>query len=189
MSSRKPSSKCGVRKVWTMHSRRNLFIAASAVATAGIAAHALADNAELIDYLLVQTAKGLAFDKSTNTLSLIGVSPITLFFADRPERVVGNMKTDAFVPFWSQGKDSFAKDPPNADVSIIDGNSMRQVVVVLRDPVLEGDTLHYRVKVLQGDMPAVGADVSMFIDIIGMPWTPVSYAGVARRGYRRAWYR
>lgn len=64
-----------------MHSRRNLFIAASALATVGVTAHALADDADVVDYLLVQTAKGLAFDKATNTLSLIGVSPITLFFA------------------------------------------------------------------------------------------------------------
>jgi hypothetical protein len=29
----------------------------------------------------------------------------------------------------------------------------------------------------------------VFIDIIGMPWTPLSYAGVARRTARRAaWY-
>jgi hypothetical protein len=99
------------------------------------------------------------------------------------------MKTTAFVPFWGQGKDSFAKDPPNADISIIDGDTMRQVVVVLQEPALEGDILRYKVKVLQGDMPAKGADVSVFIDIIGMPRTPVSYAGVARRSYRRVWYR
>jgi hypothetical protein len=172
-----------------MQSRRNLVIATSALVAAGMSTRALADDAKVVDYLLVQTAKGLAFDKATSTLSLIGVSPITLFFADRPERVAGNMRTSAFVPFWSQGKDSFAKDPPNADISIIEGDAMRQVVVVLQDPVLKGDTLRYKVKVLQGDMPAKGADVSVFIDIIGMPWTPLSYAGVARRTYRRAWYR
>ena len=172
-----------------MQSRRNLVIAASVLATAGLATRARADDAKVVDYLLVQTAKGMSFDKATNTLSLIGVSPITLFFADRPERVAGNMKTTAFVPFWSQGKDSFAKDPPNADVSIIDGDTMRQVIVELQDPVLKGDVLRYKVKTLQGDMPAKGNDVSVFIDIIGMPWTPVSFAGVRRRAYRRAWYR
>ena len=172
-----------------MQSRRNLVIAASVLATAGLATRARADDAKVVDYLLVQTAKGMSFDKATNTLSLIGVSPITLFFADRPERVAGNMKTTAFVPFWSQGKDSFAKDPPNADVSIIDGDTMRQVIVELQDPVLKGDVLRYKVKTLQGDMPAKGNDVSVFIDIIGMPWTPASYAGVRRRCYRRCWYR
>lgn len=172
-----------------MQSRRNLFIVATALAAAGITTDAFADDANVVDYLLVQTAKTLTFDKATNTLSLIGVSPITLFFADRPERVAGNMKTSVFVPFWKKGKDSFAKDPPNADVSIIDGDTMRQVVVVLQDPTLDGDILHYKIETLQGEMPATGNDVSVFIDIIGMPWTPASYAGMARRGYRRAWYR
>ena len=57
---------------------------------------------------------------------------------------------------------------------------------MLRDPVLRGDSLTYTVRVLEGKLPARGADVSVFIDIIGMPLTPVSYAGVARRTYRRA---
>jgi hypothetical protein len=173
-----------------MQSRRNLAIATSALfAAAAAATHSFADEDKTVDYLLVQTSKGLTFDTATNTLSLIDVSPITLFFADRPERVAGNMKTSAFIPFWSHGKDSFAKDPPNADVSIIEGDSMRQVIVVLDDPNLEGDILRYKVKVLQGAMPAKGADVSVFIDIIGMPRTPLSFAGVGRRTYRRAWYR
>lgn len=172
-----------------MPQRRNLVLTASALAATCMVGHAFADDTAAIDYLLVQTAKGVTFDKATNTLRLVGVSPITLFFSDRPERVAGNMKTDRFVPFWSQGKDSFAKDPPNADVSIIDGDAMHQVVVVLQDPVLEGDTLRYTVKVLQGEMPERGADVSVFIDIIGMPRTPLSFAGVGRRTYRRAWYR
>jgi hypothetical protein len=172
-----------------MQSRRHLVIAASAIAVTGVATRGFADDAKVVDYLLVQTAKGLTFDKATNTLSLIGVSPITLFFADRPERVAGNMKTRAFIPFWSNGKDSFAKDPPNADISIIDGDTMQQVVAELQDPVLEGEVLRYKVKILQGDMPDKGADVSVFIDIIGVPRTPMSFAGVGRRTYRRAWYR
>ena len=50
-----------------------------------------------------------------------------------------------------------------------------------------GDSLIYTVKVLQGEMPPPkAADVSVFVDIIGMPLTPVSYAGVVRRSYRRA---
>ena len=147
------------------------------------------EQAKQADFLFVQTAKSMSFDKSTNKLTLDGISSSTLFFSDRPERIAGNMKTTAFVPFWSKGKDSFLKDPPNADVSIIEGDKLQQVVVVLQVPELIGDTLSYGVKVLQGNMPAKGADVSIFIDIIGMPLTPLSYAGVARRGYRRAVWR
>jgi len=138
------------------------------------------------DFLFVQSAKGMSFDKATQKLTLHDVSPITLFFSDRPERIAGNMKTVAFVPFWSTGEDSFLKDPPNADISILEGDNLRQVVAVLQAPALSGSDLTYTVKIIEGELPASGADVSVFIDVIGMPLTPVSYAGVARRSYRRA---
>src|SRR5215475_4276491 len=164
-------------------------LAAPIVPLGSAMAQAVKEEAKQADFLFVQTAKGMTFDKSTNKLTLNGISSTTLFFSDRPERIAGNMKTTAFVPFWSTGKDSFLSDPPNADVSIVEGDKLRQVVVVLQTPVLKGDTLTYTVKVLQGDMPAKGNDVSIFIDIIGMPLTPFSYAGVARRSYRRMYWR
>jgi hypothetical protein len=40
------------------------------------------------------------------------------------------------VPFWSKGKDSFLSDPPNADISILEGEQLRQIVAVLQDPAL-----------------------------------------------------
>ena len=57
---------------------------------------------------------------------------------------------------------------------------------MLENPELSDNQLSYTVKVVDGDMPEKGADVSLFIDVIGMPLTPVSYAGVARRSFRRA---
>ena len=134
------------------------------------------------DFLFVQTARGLRFDKAGDSIILEGISPITVFFSDRPERIAGNMKTTAFVPFWSTGKDSFLSDPPNADISLVNGHAVQQIVAVLQNPVLQGENLAYKVKVLDGEMPAHAKDVSVFIDVIGMPLTPVSYAGVARRG-------
>jgi len=145
-----------------------------------------AQTAKQADFLFVQSATGMSFDKATQKLTLHGVSPITLFFSDRPERIAGNMKTVAFVPFWSAGTDSFLKDPPNADISILEGHNLKQVVAVLQAPTLSGNDLTYTVKIIEGELPAKGADVSVFIDVIGMPLTPVSYAGVARRSYRRA---
>ena len=140
------------------------------------------------DFLFVQTAKSMSFNPAANELTLVGVAPVTLFFTDRPERLAGNMKTSAFIPFWSEGKDSFKSDPPNADLSILEGTTLRQTVVELQDPVLRGEDLVYTVKIIGGEMPKTGADVSVFIDIIGRPLTPFSYAGVARRTYRRAYY-
>jgi hypothetical protein len=177
-----------------MTTRRTLFAAASAlVASLASANSVLAQGAQQpskqADFLFVQTAKGMTFDKSASKLTLNGVSPVTVMFSDRPERIAANIRTAAFVPFWSKGKDSFLSDPPNADISILEGDQLRQIVAVLQDPELQGDNLTYTIKVVQGDMPATGSDVSVFIDIIGMPMTPMSFAGFARRHYRRAFYR
>jgi len=173
-----------------MTTRRILITAAALMALAVPLQPAMPEAAvattKQADFLFVQTARGVSFDKATSKLTLHDVSPITLFFSDRPDRIAGNMKTTAFVPFWSTGKDSFLSDPPNADVSILEGASLRQVVVELQSPALSGNNLTYTVKVLQGELPTSGAEVSVFIDVVGMPLTPVSVAGVARRSYARA---
>jgi hypothetical protein len=130
-------------------------------------------------YRILPTTETLAGE--VPALPLRTICFATLFLA-------GNVKTAAFIPFWSDGKDSFKSNPPNADVSILEGNKLNQVVVELQDPELNGENLTYTVKVLGGEMPATGADISVFIDIIGRPLTPFSYAGVARRTYRRAYY-
>ena len=169
---------------------RRSFIAASALAATSLAAlrSAAAQATHEPEFLFVQSARGMTFDKATSKVTLQGVSHSTVFFSDRPDRIAGNMTTAAFIPFWSKGKDNFAANPPNADISILEGSELKQVVVVLQDPVLTGEDLTYTVKILQGDMPAKGGNVTVFIDIIGRPWTPMSYAGVARRSYRRAYY-
>jgi hypothetical protein len=169
---------------------RRILVAATAFTLAAslLAAvtFATAEWEKTADFLFVQSAKSMSFDPAANKLTLKNVSPVTVFFTDRPERIAGNMNTTKFIPFWSDGKDSFKSDPPNADISIIEGKTLKQTVVELQDPVLDGDNLSYTVKVIKGDMPAEGTEVAMFIDIIGRPLTPLSYAGVARRSFRRA---
>jgi hypothetical protein len=135
------------------------------------------------DFLFVQNAKGISYEGGKLTLK--GISPTTVMFSDRPDRIAGHMSTAQFVPFWKEGKDSFLSDPPNANLSIFDEGEVTDVVVVLRDPVLAGDELSYQIRVLEGEMPAQGGAASLFIDIIGMPLTPVSFAGADRRMWRR----
>ena len=90
-----------------------------------------------------------------------------------------------FVPFWGEGADSFKSDPPNGTLSVLEGEAMDNVVMTLRDPRLAGRDLSYEVVVLEGKPPASGGAASLFIDIIGMPLTPVSFAGARRRMWRR----
>jgi hypothetical protein len=170
-------------------SRRQFIAGATGLASALIvpgAASAQESSGATADFLFVQTADSMAFAADRNRLTLHDVSPTTLFFSDRPDRIAGNMETERFVPFWSEGKDNFLSDPPNADVSILEKGKLIQAVVVLRNPVLENGDLHYTVEIIDGVMPVLGENVSVFIDVIGMPLTPLSVAGVRRRGYRRA---
>lgn len=133
------------------------------------------------DLLFVQNAQGVSFDQKRDRMTLRGVNATTIAFADRPERFAGHMPTSQFVPMWSQGKDSFLKDPPNATLSVLDGKNVTSILVVLRNPQLSGGNLSYDVTVLEGTPPAHGGAAALFIDIIGMPLTPLSYAGTARR--------
>jgi hypothetical protein len=70
-----------------------------------------------------------------------------------------------------------------------DGTSVRDAVVELRDPHLDGDRLTFDVRLLEGDLGGADGPASVFVDVIGLPFTPLSFAGVARRTARRAaWY-
>ncbi len=141
----------------------------------------------MVSYLFVQSAHRAALDGGV--LRLSGVSPATIAFSDRPERFAGHIPTSAFIGFWSKGKDSFEADPPNAALSIADPSVPDEIVVVLKDPRLDGDDLIYNVDVIEGSGTAAGGPASLFIDVIGLPWTPASFAGTARRVGRRTWRR
>jgi hypothetical protein len=151
---------------------------------AGLSGAAMAAEAQpiMVQVLFVQNAKAVVFDKGTLTLK--GVSPMTIFFSDRPVRIAGHFNTkDEFVPLWDEGKDSFLKDPPNATVSMYEKGKeqLDDVVVKLSHPRLKGEDLTYDISVIEGKPPEKGGECSVFIDIIGLPFTPLSFAGVARR--------
>jgi hypothetical protein len=135
--------------------------------------------------MFVQVASGLT--SGDNKVTLHGPAASTLFFADRPERVVGHVSTQKFVGQWGEGENSFADDPPNAVLTFLESGDAvpEDATVVLRDPQLAGDTLTYRVEVLEGTLPAKAGPCSLFIDPIGRPLSPMSVAGVRRRQRRR----
>ena len=139
-------------------------------------------SASKVQFLFVQTAKDVSFQNGTMVLR--GVNPTTICFADRPDRIAGHMPTANIVPLWTEGKDSFTSDPPNATLSVMNRDAVSNIVVVLRNPRLNGDELTYDIRTLEGTPPTQGGPCSLFIDIIGMPMTPGSYAGAERRAYR-----
>lgn len=148
-----------------------------------------AKTTEVVPSLIVFNAQGASLQG--DKLILTGIAPNSIVFADRPVRAAGHDTTAHIIEDWNKGSDNFAKDPPNATVSGFtkDGSGVKDVVVVLKNPKLEGDRLTFDVDVLEGDLKGADGAASVFIDIIGRPLTPMSYAGVARRSaYRGAYY-
>jgi hypothetical protein len=135
--------------------------------------------------LFVQTAASMTSDRGTITLR--GLSPSTLYFADRPHREVGHMLSRHFVANWAEGDNSFADNPPNAVLSYAEpGDRLPEdAVLVIQDPHLDGDALSYTIKVLDGTVPAATGPCALFIDPLGRPLSPVSVAGMHRRARRR----
>ncbi|MGC1180142.1 MAG: hypothetical protein WA884_14285 [Methyloceanibacter sp.] len=133
---------------------------------------------EMVPSLIVMNARGASLQGDTLTLN--GVPPNFIIFADRPVRAAGHMLTTHLIEDWDQGSDSFGKEPPNATVSVFskDGSSVKDAVVVLKSPKLDGDKLTFAVQVLEGDLTGAEGAASVFIDLFG----------VRRRAFRRGAY-
>lgn len=123
-----------------------------------------------VELLLVQNSRGVSIDKNQRTLTLKGVSPTTLFFSDRPVRIAGHYNKEEYLKLWTDGKDSFDADPPNATLSVFEEgqDDLLDVVVELNNPRYQGDDLIYDITLIDGQLPKVGGPSSLFIDILGV---------------------
>ena len=138
-----------------------------------------------VEDMFVQTASGVRTDNETMTL--LGLTPHTIYFSDRPQRIVGHITTQRFLQWWSEGDDSFAVDPPNAVLAWGEPgtDAPEEAVVVISEPAVTSEGLQYRIQTLQGTPPAKAGPCVLVIDPLGRPLSPVSVAGVRRRDMRR----
>jgi hypothetical protein len=125
---------------------------------------------EIVPSLIVMNARGASLQGGK--LTLTGVAPNSIVFADRPVRAAGHSLTTHLLEEWSPGNasdESFTKDPPNATVSVFstDGLKIRDAVVVLKTAKLEGDRLTFDVDVLEGDLAGGDGPAALFIDRFG----------------------
>lgn len=185
---------------------RTLYPAALLVAAALLGGPALAQSApppheplaktigqarpEIVPSLIVMNAQGATL--ADGKLTLKGIASNSIVFADRPVRAAGHSLTSVLLDEWNPSyPDSFNADPPNATVSVFGATDkdVYDAVVVLKNPAMAGADLVFDVDLLEGSLDGASGPAAVFIDIIGRPLTPLSYAGVARRtAYRGAWY-
>jgi len=134
------------------------------------------------EFLMVQSAHAAKLENGV--LRLDGVSPSTMYFSDRPDRIVGHLPTERFVDYWNDGE-TFNEVPPNAALSLLGTEAVEDVVVVLKSMRVEGHDAVYEVEVLEGPESIEGGANAFFIDTAGRPATPHSAAGHHRRKKRR----
>ena len=123
-----------------------------------------------VELLFVQNATGIEYDKAKGTLRMKNIARSTLFFTDRPVRMAGHYHTrDEFLHLWSEGPDSFAKNPPNATLSMLEvgKGDLQNVVINIRNPRLQGKDLIYDITIIEGTLPQAAGDAVLFIDILG----------------------
>jgi len=136
-----------------------------------------------VQMLFVQTAPSGTFEvkDGRQILTLSEISPYTIYFSDRPDRITGSMTTRNFFASWGGGNNSFDVDPPNAALEIFDNNENSNVFILeLSSPVYSPTSgiLQYDVIILQDttdgltqyddrndmEIPAIFDDAVLFID-------------------------
>lgn len=147
-------------------------VAAAALSGAPVAAAAAATGAAA-DWRFLQNADAVSFDGET--LSLRGIHPQTILVADRPRRLSGDLPTAAFVSIWRDGGDSLRAEPAGASLSVVVGGREQTATVALSTPRLDGDTLRYAARVIDGSVPPQGGFASLSVG--GGPADGVSRSG------------
>jgi hypothetical protein len=112
--------------------------------------------------LFVLNARGATL--ADGKLTLTGVSPSSIAFADRPVRAAGHIETAQFVEKWNEGEDQANIDPPNATVSVLSGASVSDAVVTISKPVIDGENLTFTAVVLEGSLEGASGPAALFID-------------------------
>jgi hypothetical protein len=125
---------------------------------------------DIVPSLIVMNARGASLQGGK--LTLTGVAPNSIVFADRPVRAAGHTLTTHLLEEWApnnESDESFTKDPPNGTVSVFstDGSKIRDAVVTLKTAKLEGDKLTFDVDVLEGELTGGDGPAALFIDRFG----------------------
>jgi hypothetical protein len=125
---------------------------------------------DIVPSLIVMNARGASLQGGK--LTLTGVAPNSIVFADRPVRAAGHALTTHLLEEWApnnESDESFTKDPPNGTVSVFstDGSKIRDAVVTLKTAKLEGDKLTFDVDVLEGELTGGDGPAALFIDRFG----------------------
>jgi len=95
------------------------------------------------EWLFVHTAEEAQV--TNNTTIVMPVTRDIFAFTDRPYRKHAYMTGEQFASLWDEGA-SFKTDPPNAVLTWIDGEDVKEAEVVITGASFDGNTITYNRK-------------------------------------------
>jgi hypothetical protein len=94
------------------------------------------------EWLFVHTAQEAQVINTTTIV--IPVTRDIFAFTDRPYRKHGYMTGEQFASLWADsGSDSFKADPPNAVLTWVDGEDVKEAELVITGASFDGDSITY----------------------------------------------
>jgi hypothetical protein len=123
-----------------------------------------AESNSVTEYAFIQTGnqgtlKPVPHQQGMYTLTLNKANPYITYFSDRPKRITNVLTLTQFLKLWNKGIDSFAKDAPNAEVSLIENSHGKMIphnfTVELTSKYYDKKTqaLTYKVRFLDSKTP------------------------------------
>jgi hypothetical protein len=114
------------------------------------------------EWLFVHTAEEAQVINNTTI-----VMPITrhiFAFTDRPYRQHAYMTGEQFTSLWADsGSNSFKADPPNAVLTWVEGEVVKEAEVVITGASFEGNSITFTTNEYHNNVEAI-TSVSLFVD-------------------------
>jgi hypothetical protein len=124
---------------------------------------AFAEDKPAEEWLFVHTAEEA---QVINTTTIVIPATRDIFaFTDRPYRKHGYMTGEQFASLWADsGSDSFKTDPPNAVLTWVDGEDVKEAELVITGASFDGDSITYTRKHPATVQFSNLKSVSLFVD-------------------------
>ena len=127
------------------------------------------------EWLFVHTA-----DEAQVTNNTTIVMPVTrdiFAFTDRPYRKHAYMTGQQFASLWAKaGSNSFKTDPPNAVLTWVEGEDVKEAEVVITGAQVAGGSITYTTNTLSNTVGTLKS-VSLFVDNFNTCLRPFSNKG------------
>ena len=116
------------------------------------------------EWLFVHTADSAQV--LNNTTVLMPLSRDIFAFTDRPYRKHMYLNGEQFVSLWSEDSaNSFKTDPPNAVLTWVEGDEIREVKVIITHAKFDSNQITYTIKDIELGLKDLN-QVSLFVDAI-----------------------